>query len=284
MSACAVAFCSGIRLVVGGELAEAQGAVAIFDCSNGNPLSTHRARAPVLSLSVSADGKTMAVGEKKTVPPPQPSVADAPAPAPKDPKMFQFGSQENLQAPAAPVPHRGRGPEPTEARLRPARPKTKKDSRGRVLFNCCRGGDRAGAPDAMDTSSDQPSQPAAQQALDRAKTKIAETCERHQEMVLQLFHAERMVLEWRAASCRLVMKARRTLPPRPRPAGAGAGARRGGGPADGEAGIVPRAHRSRRRDSDATGRAVDRDASFPREDRLAEGTLFHMTSCADALP
>ena len=56
----------------------------------------------------------------------------------------------------------------------------------------------APAPDAMDTSSDQPSQPAAQQALDRAKTKIAETCERHQEMVLQLFHAERMVLEWRA--------------------------------------------------------------------------------------
>ena len=50
----------------------------------------------------------------------------------------------------------------------------------------------------MDTSSDQPSQPAAQQALERAKTKIAETCERHQEMVLQLFHAERMVLEWRA--------------------------------------------------------------------------------------
>ena len=64
VSACAVAFCSGIRLVVGGELAEAQGVVAIFDCSNGNPLSTHRARAPVLSLSVSADGKTMAVGEK----------------------------------------------------------------------------------------------------------------------------------------------------------------------------------------------------------------------------
>ena len=38
----------------------------------------------------------------------------------------------------------------------------------------------------------------AQAALERAKTKIAETCERHQEMVLQLFHAERMVLEWRA--------------------------------------------------------------------------------------
>ena len=56
----------------------------------------------------------------------------------------------------------------------------------------------APAPDAMDTSSDQPPQPAAAQALDRAKTKIAETCERHQEMVLQLFHAERMVLEWRA--------------------------------------------------------------------------------------
>ena len=42
----------------------------------------------------------------------------------------------------------------------------------------------APAPDAMDTSSDQP---AAQQALERAKTKVAETCERHQEMVLQLF-------------------------------------------------------------------------------------------------
>ena len=65
VSACAVAFCSGIRLVVGGELAEAQGAVAIFDCSNGNPLSTHRARAPVLSLSVSGDGKTMAVGRRR---------------------------------------------------------------------------------------------------------------------------------------------------------------------------------------------------------------------------
>ena len=199
VSACAVAFCSGIRLVVGGELAEAQGAVAIFDCSNGNPLSTHRARAPVLSLSVSADGKTMAVGEKRTAPPPQPTVAEAPAPAPKDPKMFQFGSQENLQAPAAPVPVEDEGPNLLKLVLDQHAQKLKKileDEFSSIAAAAAIA--PAPAPDAMDTSSDQPSQPAAQQALERAKTKVAETCERHQEMVLQLFHAERMVLEWRA--------------------------------------------------------------------------------------
>ena len=199
VSACAVAFCSGIRLVVGGELAEAQGAVAIFDCSNGNPLSTHRARAPVLSLSVSADGKTMAVGEKRTVPPPQPSLEEKPAPPPKDPKMFQFGSQENLQAPAAPVPVEDEGPNLLKLVLDQHAQKLKKileDEFSSVAAAAAIA--PAPAPDAMDTSSDQPSQPAAQAALERAKTKVAETCERHQEMVLQLFHAERMVLEWRA--------------------------------------------------------------------------------------
>ena len=141
----------------------------------------------------------MAVGEKKTVPPPQPSVADAPAPAPKDPKMFQFGSQENLQAPAAPVPIEDEGPNLLKLVLDQHAQKLKKileDEFSSIAAAAAIA--PAPAPDAMDTSSDQPSQPAAQQALERAKTKIAETCERHQEMVLQLFHAERMVLEWRA--------------------------------------------------------------------------------------
>jgi hypothetical protein len=50
----------------------------------------------------------------------------------------------------------------------------------------------------MDTSTDTPASSAVTQALERAQRSVAETCERHHEMVLQLFHAERMVLEWRA--------------------------------------------------------------------------------------
>ena len=113
--------------------------------------------------------------------------------------MFQFGSQENLQAPAAPVPVEDEGPNLLKLVLDQHAQKLKKileDEFSSIAAAAAIA--PAPAPDAMDTSSDQPSQPAAQQALDRAKTKIAETCERHQEMVLQLFHAERMVLEWRA--------------------------------------------------------------------------------------
>ena len=100
--------------------------------------------------------------------------------------MFQFGSQENLQAPAAPVPIEDEGPNLLKLVLDQHAQKLKKILEGETLFHRGGGGDRAGARAGRDGHfSDQPSQPVAQQALERAKTKIAETCERHQEMVLQ---------------------------------------------------------------------------------------------------
>eukprot|EP00629_Pelagomonadales_sp_RCC1024_P008803 CAMPEP_0119279344 /NCGR_PEP_ID=MMETSP1329-20130426/20629_1 /TAXON_ID=114041 /ORGANISM="Genus nov. species nov., Strain RCC1024" /LENGTH=423 /DNA_ID=CAMNT_0007279881 /DNA_START=155 /DNA_END=1422 /DNA_ORIENTATION=- len=110
-AALAVAFCragKASRLVVGGELKSGNGAVAIFDASNGAPLSAHRARAAVLSLSVSKDGATMAVGERKVEPKEAP--AEAPAPAGEVPKLFTFGSQQNVTAPPAPEDPEQEGP------------------------------------------------------------------------------------------------------------------------------------------------------------------------------
>jgi len=195
--ACAVAFCGGIRMVVAGELANQTGVVAIFDIT-GNPLSTHRARAPVLALSVSMDGATMAVGEKKTMNAP-PVVGEGHASTKKDAKMFQFGSQENLQAPAAPVPVEEEGPNLLKLVLDQhalALKKVLEAEFGAVAAAAAAAVAVGG--DAMDTSTDTPASSTVTQALERAQQSVAETCERHHEMVLQLFHAERMVLEWRA--------------------------------------------------------------------------------------
>ncbi|KAJ8599839.1 hypothetical protein CTAYLR_005612 [Chrysophaeum taylorii] len=57
-----------LRLVVGGELAlgsAASGAVAVFDAVNGVLLSVHQARSAVLCVSVAADGRSMALGERR---------------------------------------------------------------------------------------------------------------------------------------------------------------------------------------------------------------------------
>lgn len=57
-----------LRLVVGGELAvgsAASGAVAVFDAISGSLLSVHQARSAVLSVSVAADGRSMALGERR---------------------------------------------------------------------------------------------------------------------------------------------------------------------------------------------------------------------------
>lgn len=109
-----------LQLVVGGELATGpQGAVAVFDAVAGTILSVHQARSPVVCVGVAADGRSMALGERRLDPPPatppspflqQPAGAPAPnpfatgsgatglgaapAPAPTDrgPALFVFGA------------------------------------------------------------------------------------------------------------------------------------------------------------------------------------------------
>ena len=191
----------------GGELAEAQGAVAIFDCSNGNP-SPRIARAPVLSLSVSGDGKTMAVGGEDChrrnpwqTPPPQ---------GPKNGSVVR----EPAGAGRARA-DRDEGPNLLKLVLT----SSFFLSFWRQFLPSLRWRRApAPAPDAMDTSSDQPSQPAAQQALERAK-RIAETCGATRRwccVVSRRAHGPRVA----RASCRPAPRARRTRrPPRRCPAG-----------------------------------------------------------------
>lgn len=106
-----------LRLVVGGELAvgsAASGAVAVFDAISGSLLSVHQARSAVLSVSVAADGSSMALGERRATElqqqqhaaaqlqqqvaqQPQPPHPTAPGLAKSTPPELQVQQQQRLQ-------------------------------------------------------------------------------------------------------------------------------------------------------------------------------------------
>jgi hypothetical protein len=231
LAALAVAFCHAppagaaaggapaapqVRLVVGGELGAAAGAVAIFDAATGAPLSVHRARAAVLSLSVSSDGATMAVGERRgpgqaKAPAPAPAAATAPAAAPapapaaappaaapaapaatppaaapagegedadKSPAMFTFGSGKNLEPPPAPIEPEEKAPMILELVIEQHRAKL-----------------AAAVDAAFADAAKTPDDPA---NLTKAKQKVDAIVKKTGETIKQLFYAERAILDWQA--------------------------------------------------------------------------------------
>lgn len=117
-----------LQLVVGGELASGtQGAVAVFDAVAGTMLSVHQARSPVVCVGVAADGRSMALGERRLDAPAPPSpflqqpaaapapnpfatgqgatgIGAAPAPANRGPALFVFGAGNEAKRIEPPPP------------------------------------------------------------------------------------------------------------------------------------------------------------------------------------
>uniref|UniRef100_A0A7S3K185 Uncharacterized protein n=1 Tax=Aureoumbra lagunensis TaxID=44058 RepID=A0A7S3K185_9STRA len=195
---------SKLRLIVGGELASQRntgGAIAILDAAQGNMLAVHQARSVVCCVAVSADGRSMALGERRnTDVAAQQQRAQLAAQQAAVQQTKQHLSRGELQPSSQSIPDTATPMQQSEMRpqqnqsstignrLETPQPKHSEEDRGLYLLHTALEQHKARILSAINADAT---------IAQRLSPVLEAECTRHYKLINDLFSAERTLKLWK---------------------------------------------------------------------------------------